>query len=110
MEINYEDFNDEWFLSCIREEIPEKESYTQEDLLTVAKMFFNDFIIGNFTYCGIDSFANHIYGILLDKAIRLPVNGTEYIAIKKKMEDLRAFSIEYFSYDPHEQKFIDKGQ
>lgn len=108
--INNEDITDEWFLASIREDVPQKDCYTEEDLLTVAKIFYNYFMIGNFNYCGIDNFANHQYGILLDKAINLQVNTPERTAIGEKMKDFRNFSIEYFHYDPHEQKFIDGSQ
>jgi hypothetical protein len=121
-----EDITDEWFLDSIREEIPQKDCYTEKDLLTVAKIFFNYFRVGKFNYTGINAFAEHHYGALLQKAINLPANATERIAVKKKknffrkfferiviekkMKAFREFSIEYFHYDPKEQKFIDEGQ
>lgn len=121
--LNYDgDINDEWFYDSIREEIPQKDCYTEKDLLTVAKIFFNFFRVGQFNYTGINAFAEHHYGALLQKAINLQANATERIAgkkkrnffrrfferivIKKKMKAFRNFSIEYFHYDPHEQKFI----
>jgi hypothetical protein len=109
--LNYDEaITDEWFWNSIRENVPQKDCYTEADLLTVAKIFFNYFRVGKFNYTGINAFAEHHYGALLQKALNLPANVTERIAIEKKMKAFRKFSIEYFHYDPKEQKFIDAGQ
>lgn len=118
---NDEAITDEWFWDSIREEVPQKDCYTEADLLSVAKIFFNFFRVGKFNYTGINAFAEHHYGALLQKSINLPAITAkkkmnffrkffERIVIEKKMKAFRKFSIEYFHYDPKEQKFIDDGQ
>lgn len=111
---------EEWFMRSIREEIPEKTSYSEEDLIRVAKIFFGYFEFDGDAYIGINALLQQKYGILTQKAVEIAskhqkigkklLRIPEFAAAKKEKDEFKVFCIKYFGYDPHEQKFINNNE
>ena len=111
---------EEWFMRSIRDEIPEKPSYSEEDLITVAKMFFDFFEFDGDAYIGINSLLQHIYGVLLQKALKEAGKHNkigkelraipEVAKIKKEIDEYEMYCKKYFKYNPETNEFIDENE
>ena len=111
---------EEWLKRSIRDYLPEKPAYTEEDLITVAETFFGDFTINGEIYTGFDGLIIHKHGMLIDKALEIGskhkkigkelLSIPEYAAIVKEIDEFEKFIIKYFGYDPRAQKFINESE
>lgn len=110
----------DWIERSLDEYIPEKPSYTKEDLITAATIIFGSFEINGEIYCGFTGLIEHKRGILLAKAMEIAAKhhkmGNELLSIPefaeadKKIHEFNNFIRKYFGYDPRELKFINENE